>query len=66
MYPADRLHGCNVGKYELKLRFGRLHYRSQTVTEAVANSNPEFYGILIAAGFHVPEMGGECEGYHEK
>src|SRR5882672_1551312 len=28
--PLDRLHGYNVGKYEVKLRSERLHYRLQS------------------------------------
>ena len=39
MHPSlDRLHGYNVGKYEMKLRFDRLHYRLQTVTRPVTKA----------------------------
>jgi hypothetical protein len=52
--PVDRLHGYNVGKYEVKLRSDRLHYRLQTVTRTVTR------GPVTSVGWRV--SGGQCRG----
>ena len=59
--PLHRLHGYNVGKYELKSSFDRLHNRLQTVTRPVTKSvagkvihlslNPPFHNIKVDLHF---------------